>query len=268
MPRTARDLPTDSVSHVLDRGVERRRIFLTDEDYYFFLTQMKEVFDSSGVGILDFALMPNHFHIQPLISSVPVGIPMQKLLTRFALYFNRKYGRLGHLFQNRFRSFEVKDDAYLVQLPAYISKNPVKAGMVAKPEQWEWSGHNEIVSGKRRFLDLSRLEAVTGMPEEQWRESYLELMARDPQVSEKSGLEELVEYAALVGGISARDLIRGSRGTPFTKARRLVAKEARQRGFTQTEIAAALEITPASVAGLLRDPDASRKIRENVCPLS
>lgn len=253
MPRNARELPPDSASHLLSRGVERRPIFLRAEDYLFFLSQMKEVFDSYEVGVLDFVLMPNHFHIQALTGKVPIGIPMQKLLTRFALYFNRQYERIGHLFQNRFKSFEVRDDAYLVQLPVYISRNPVKAGLVAKPEQWEWSGHNELVSGKKRFLDLSRLQAVTGMPAEQWRESYLELIKQgSPTLSETAALDEIIEFAAVLTGISGKDLAEGLRGEPFTKARRVVAREAARRGFAQVDIAEALSITRPSLAELLR----------------
>lgn len=253
MPRNARELPPESASHLLNRGVERRDIYLRDADYHFFLSQMKEVFSSYGVAVLDFALMPNHFHIQALTGKVPIGVAMQKLLTRFALYFNRQYERVGHLFQNRFKSFEVRDDAYLVQLPVYISRNPVKAGLVAKPEQWEWSGHNELVSGKKRFLDLSRLEAVTGMPGEQWRESYLELMKRGaPTLSETPGLDEIVEYAAVLAGISGKDLSDGLRGEPFTKARRMVAREATRHGFTQADIADALGISRPSLGELLR----------------
>lgn len=253
MPRNARELPPDSASHLLSRGVERRNIFLQTADYHFFLSQMKEVFDSYEVGVLDFALMPNHFHIQALTGKVPIGVPMQKLLTRFALYFNRQYERVGHLFQNRFKSFEVRDDAYLVQLPAYISRNPVKAGLVLKPEQWEWSGHNEIVSGKKRFLDFSRLEAVTGMPMGQWRGSYLELMARGaPALGANPDLDEIIEYGAVLTGISGKDLSNGLRGDPFTKARRLVAREAMKRGFVQVDIAEALSIRRSSLGELLR----------------
>src|SRR5688572_29629382 len=119
MPRTARDLPADSVSHLIDRGVERRPIFLRDEDYRFFLAQMREAFITYGVGILNYVLMPNHFHIQIISGGTPVGIAMHVLLTRYALYFNRVHRRVGHLFQNRFKSFQVRDDAYLMQLPVY-----------------------------------------------------------------------------------------------------------------------------------------------------
>lgn len=247
-------LDADSVAHILSRGVERRTIFMSDADYHFFLTQMKEVFDSHGVGILNFALMPNHFHIEPLTGNSPIGVPMQKLLTRFALYFNSKYERVGHLFQNRFKSFEVRDDSYLVQLPVYLTNNPVRARLVERPEQWEWSGHNEIVSGKQRILDLSRLGEVTGMSAEEWRESYLELVTRgNPIPPDRAALDSIIEFASFGAGISARDVLQGCKGKPFTRARRTFAREARRRNFTQSSIAEFLGISSASVSELLRD---------------
>lgn len=243
MPRDARDLPPNSASHLISRGVERRNIFLRAEDHLFFLSQMREVFDACRIGVLNFVLMPNHFHIQALSGTTPVGVAMQRLLTRYALYFNRAYERVGHLFQNRFKSFEVRDDAYLVQLPVYISRNPSRAGLVARPQDWEWSGHNELVSGKTRYLDLSRLEEVTGMTAQRWRESYLDLMGRGESTpAAEATLDDILEHAALKAGISARDLRAGARGAPFTNARRFFARESVLRGFLRVNVAQTLGV--------------------------
>lgn len=252
MPRCARDLPPDSVSHLVDRGVERRPIFRRDEDNRFFLTQMREVFTTYGVGILNYVLMPNHFHIQAISGGTPVGIAMQVLLTRYALYFNRVYGRVGHLFQNRFKSFQVRDDAYLVQLPVYITRNPQRAGLVCRPQDWEWSGHNELVSGRQRFLNLERIEEVAGIPAEVWRRSYLDLVgqAEAPPPPEAS-LDELIEYAAILSGVSGKDVIAGERGGPFTNARRLFLREAVRRGIPRVDAADALGCTKGAVTQLL-----------------
>lgn len=253
MPRDARELPPDSVSHLLSRGVERRPIFQRQEDYLFFLAQMRSVFVSCGIGVLNFALMPNHFHIQALSGATPVGVAMQILLTRYALYFNRVYERVGHLFQNRFKSFEVRDESYLVQLPVYLSRNPVRAGLVGRPQDWEWSGHNELVSGRPRYLDLSRLKEVAGMPAEEWRAAYLELISRDqaPPAAD-AALDDLLEYSAIAAGVSAKDLGAGQKGRPFTRARRIFAREAVARGFVQTEVADALGCSQVAVSQLLR----------------
>jgi putative transposase len=252
MPRTARDLPADSVSHLIDRGVERRPIFLRDEDYRFFLAQMREAFITYGVGILNYVLMPNHFHIQIISGGAPVGIAMHVLLTRYALYFNRVHRRVGHLFQNRFKSFQVRDDAYLMQLPVYITRNPMRAGLVLRPQDWEWSGHNELVSGRKRFLHLDRIEEVTGMPAEVWRRSYLELVGQtDAAPSPEATLDELIEYFAVLSGVSGKDVVAGERGEPFTKARRLFLREAIRRGIPRVVAADALGCTKGAVTQLL-----------------
>lgn len=254
MPRDARDLPPNSVSHLIDRGVERRNIFLRPKDYLFFLSQMREVFDAYRVAVLNFVLMPNHFHIQALSGLLPVGNAMQKLLTRYALYFNREYERVGHLFQNRFKSYEVRDEDYLVQLPVYISRNPTRAGLVTRPQDWEWSGHNELASGKTRYLDLSRLEEVTGMPADEWREDYLEHIGREvTPPGAGATLEDVLRLAAIQAGISARDLRAGAKGAPYTMARRLVAREAVTRGCLRVNIAEVLGCAPSAVTRLLED---------------
>jgi putative transposase len=252
MPRYARDLPADSVTHIIDRGVERRRIFIRDEDSLFFLAQMREVFLAYGIGVLNYVLMPNHFHIQAISGGAPVGVAMQLLLTRYALYFNRVYERVGHLFQNRFKSFQVRDDAYLVQLPVYITRNPLRAGLVARVEDWEWSGHHELVSGRQRYLDLSRLEEVSGMSSQAWRDSYLELVKQGQTAPSPSAtLDELLEHFATLKGISGRDLVAGEKGEPFTAARRLFVREAVRRGHTRVDAADALGCTKAAVTQLL-----------------
>lgn len=254
MPRIARNVPPDSITHLLSRGVERRPIFKKAEDYFVFLALMKDAFKAHAIDVLNYVLMPNHFHIQALVGATPVGEAMHQLLTRYSVYFNSAYERVGHLFQSRYKSFLCRDDAYLVQLPVYLSRNPTRAGLVARPQDWEWSGHNELVSGKWRYIDLSRLEEVAGMPAEDWRAAYLELIGRvTPPLAMNATLDDLLDIAAQNCGISLRDLRDGHQGAPFTLAKRQLAKEAAKRGHLQTEIAAFLGCSPAAVAQLLRD---------------
>lgn len=213
---------------------------------------MRDAFKAHALSILNYALMPNHFHIQALTGDVPVGVAMHQLLTRYSLYYNRVYERVGHLFQNRFKSFLCRDDAYMVQLPVYLSRNPVRAKLVVRPEDWEWSGHNELASGKTRFLDLSRLAEVTGWAADEWRASYLELIARGvPQPRPDSNLEELLDIAAQHSGISLKDLQEGCHGAPFTAARRLFAHEALKRGHLKVDIASVLDCVPSAISAFL-----------------
>jgi REP element-mobilizing transposase RayT len=215
---------------------------------------MRDSFREHAVSVLNYALMPNHFHIQAIVGPRPLGRAMHQLETRYSIYFNKQYGRSGPLFQGRYKSFLCRDDAYLVQLPVYLSRNPIRAGLVRRPEDWEWSGHNELVSGRQRYLDPSRLEEVTGMTADDWRAEYLALMVKGlPIATASATLDELLDVSAQISGVSLHDLQEGMRGPCFSKARRHFAREALKRGFLQTDIADALGCAPSTVAFILAD---------------
>lgn len=130
MPRGPRlDIP-GVVQHVIFRGIERREIFRDDKDYKELLKRLSKLCDPNDIGMYAFALMPNHVHLllRPLNSALSSF--MRRLLTGYALYFNRRHRRSGHLFQNRYKSFIVQEDAYLLELIRYIHLNPVRVAIV------------------------------------------------------------------------------------------------------------------------------------------
>ena len=252
MPRNPRGHTPDAVFHIINRGVERRTIFSKREDYHFFLTQMRQSFKQGGVSLLSYCLMPNHFHFLAGTAKTPVGESMQALQTRYALFFNRIYERVGHLFQSRFQSFEVRDQAYLARLPAYINLNPVRASLVPEPSRWEWSSHNELTSGANRFLDLSRLSELAGMRSDEFRSAYVEGIGKyGKPPTAAATMQQLAEWAALLCGIREQDLVEGVRGGPFTRAKKILVKAALGRGFMLTDVAKHLNCTLAA----LRIPD-------------
>ncbi len=139
MPRRARQLAESGVYHVMLRGVNRDAIFLEDADCARFLDALAEARDASRCTVLAYCLMSNHVHLVLQTSDEPIGAVVKRLGVRYAGWFNRKYGRVGHLFQDRFKSQPVEDDAYFVTLLRYVWNNPVEAGLVEQPEQYTWS---------------------------------------------------------------------------------------------------------------------------------
>lgn len=254
MPRIHRIAATQSLLHVIGRGVDRRTIFNVDEDYNVFLAQAKDTFGRNGIALVNLTLMPNHFHFELCTGSKPIGDAMHRIETLHAMRFNQRYGRIGHLFQDRFKSFEVRDDAYCLQLATYISKNPVRAGLVERPSHWEWSGHNELVSGKTRFLDLRALELMTGYSAAEFRDRYLERLATpEPEPLIDPSLSEIVDRAAQRLGLSPRHLRDGSRGPTITRAKRLIVDAARRFGFKLAMVAAELNCSQAALTGLAKE---------------
>jgi putative transposase len=130
------------------RGIERRRIFRSDGDRRRFIDRLGRVVRDASAVVYAWSLLPNHVHI--VLRSGPGGLSslMQRLLTGYAVTFNRRHGRCGHLFQNRFKSTLVDESAYLLELIRYVHLNPVRAGLLAGLDEldgYPWTGHAALV---------------------------------------------------------------------------------------------------------------------------
>lgn len=144
MPRSARQPAESGIYHVMLRGVNRDAIFLDAEDRERFLRALTDAKEASGCLVFAYCLMDNHVHLVLRATGEPVGVVVKRLGVRYVGWFNRKYGRVGHLYQSRFSSRPVDDDAYLVALLRYVWLNPVKAGLVARPEEYPWSSRRLV----------------------------------------------------------------------------------------------------------------------------
>jgi len=142
-----------SLHHVIVRGIERRRIFETEKDREDFLDRLETVV-TEGKGIcFAWALIPNHAHILLRTGAAPLAIMMRRLLTGYAVSFNLRHQRAGHLFQNRYKSMICEEDSYLLELVRYIHLNGVRAGLVRGIEEldrYRWSGHSVLMGNQNR----------------------------------------------------------------------------------------------------------------------
>jgi len=159
MPRQPRRISSSGVYHVIIRGINMQRIFEDDEDCTTFLDFLCQVKDASNTAVLAYCLMGNHAHLVVGQGDEPLGDTMRRLAVRYAAWFNLKYGRLGHLFQDRFKSEAVESDSYLVTVLRYVYNNPVKAGLCDFAGDYAWSSH--CMLGKAsRLIDVERLKAL------------------------------------------------------------------------------------------------------------
>ena len=148
MPRQARLDAPGTLHHVMIRGIEGTPIFRDDQDRGDFLSRIGQMVEKTGTKILAWTLMENHVHL--LIFSGQQGISkfMRCLLTGYAIWYNRKYDRSGHLFQNRYKSIICEEDLYLLELVRYIHLNPLRAAVVKSMEgldRYPWSGHKVLI---------------------------------------------------------------------------------------------------------------------------
>ena len=144
MPRKPRlDIP-GALHHVIVRGRERSRIFRSNKDRAAFIDRLGDLVLEDKATVYAWALLDNHVHI--LLKSGKKGLSslMRKLLTGYAVFFNKKYHRSGHLFQNRYKSILCEEDSYLLTLVRYIHLNPVRLG-TTDLDHYPWTGHRALI---------------------------------------------------------------------------------------------------------------------------
>jgi REP-associated tyrosine transposase len=151
MPRGPRLDGVEVLHHVMVRGIERRPIFVNDRDREDFCSRLGDLALETETAIYAWCLIPNHFHLLLRSGSAPLSAFMRRLLTGYAVAFNRRHRRTGHLFQNRFKSIVVEEEPYLLELVRYIHLNPVRARLVsdlAALDDFEWTGHSFLIGGR------------------------------------------------------------------------------------------------------------------------
>ncbi len=148
MPRHARlDIP-GLLQHVIVRGIEGADIYLDDADRGRFVVRLSTLLLETDTDCLAWALIPNHFHLLLRSNRLELSLFMRRLLTGYAVTFNRRHGRSGHLFQNRYKSMVCEEDPYLLELIRYIHLNPLRAGLVQdlnELERYPWCGHGALL---------------------------------------------------------------------------------------------------------------------------
>lgn len=153
MGRKPRTLSPTGIYHICLRGVNKQRIFEYIEDYKGFFTILRQARDTDTFGnvletpnfeLFSYCLMDNHVHLLLATNDVTISEIIKRISSSYARFFNNRYSRVGHLFQDRFRSETCADCKYLFTLLRYIHFNPVKAGVCIKPEDYPYSSYREI----------------------------------------------------------------------------------------------------------------------------
>ncbi len=149
MPRSARIDAPGALHHVICRGIDRQTIFSDEVDYNLFLERLSDLLKESQTRCFAWALMNNHFHLLLRTGNVSVSHLMKRLLTGYAVNYNHRHKRVGHLFQNRFKSILCQEDPYLLELVRYIHLNPLRAKIVTQYKalsKHPYCGHG-VISG-------------------------------------------------------------------------------------------------------------------------
>ena len=141
MARQPRVEYAGALHHVMSRGNDGIPIFRDDQDHQLFLDLLAQEIVRSGWILHEYCLMTNHYHLEIETPECTLSTGMHRFLGRYVQRFNKRHGRRGHLFQERFKNVLVEKESYGLELSRYIVLNPVRAGMVARPEDWRWSSY-------------------------------------------------------------------------------------------------------------------------------
>jgi putative transposase len=149
VPRTGRKRSESGIYHIVLRGSNRQTIFEDEEDATKFLETLQRYMDISGYKLYDYCLMGNHVHLLLKEEQEELGIVMRRIGASYVYWYNLKYQRCGHLFQDRYKSEPVEDDRYFLTVLRYIHQNPLKAGIVNDIADYKWSSYPEYMGSSK-----------------------------------------------------------------------------------------------------------------------
>ncbi|MFH1359563.1 MAG: transposase [Candidatus Omnitrophota bacterium] len=162
MPRQARLDYAGALHHVIGRGIDGLYIFKSKRSKQEFHQRLRSLLKESSLQIYAWSIMGNHFHLLLQTGKTSLSEFMRKLLTGYAIYYNKTQKRKGYVFQNRYKSILCEKDEYLLPLIRYIHLNPVKAKIVEidQLEKYPWTSHGEITKEKPEAL-INRVEVLS-----------------------------------------------------------------------------------------------------------
>ena len=152
MPRKSREYSLSDVYHVIFRGNDKQDIFYDDQDRYIFLDRMQITQDKFKYNIFSYCLMDNHVHMVIKVKDDLLSKSMHNLGIRYSMYFNKKMGRRGHLFENRYLSKKVENLDYFLNVCKYVHRNPENA-KIEKTEKYKWSSYQDYIKNKQKIIN-------------------------------------------------------------------------------------------------------------------
>lgn len=238
--------------HVINRGVERREIFIDKEDYDAFLTLLCQQCVTYEVDVHSYCLMSNHYHLLIETHQENLSKFMRAINAQYAAYFNRKYKRVGHLWQGRFKSWFVTDEAYLYTLIKYIEYNPLKAKMVKTLSEYRYSSYNSFVNNSRPISCLKKSVMFTQFQIIDDRVDFFDSWYDEDVLKEIKKASSLVVSSVTQKELPLEELQKlfASYTTKIERNEKILKAVA--LGYSQNAIANVLKVTQGTISHVLR----------------
>jgi len=205
MPRQQRIKSKSGYYHIMLRGNERKNVFNDDDDKQQFLEVLREKKQENRFYLHAFCLMDNHIHLLISEGTEDVTKAMKRITVSYVYYFNKKYKRVGHLFQDRFKSEVIEQDSYILCLARYIHQNPVKAGIVQKAADYKWSSYNGYLDRGNCLVKMLDVDIILSLFSEV-REIALKKYENYMNEESKEAFLDIEEAKEIMDEDAAREL--------------------------------------------------------------
>ncbi|MBI4691718.1 MAG: transposase [Nitrospirae bacterium] len=281
--------------HIIVRGNQRQDIFLDEDDRRSYLERLQRYKSECGFILYAYVLMTNHVHLLIETPHDPISRIMQRINFTYTQYFNKRYGKVGHLFQGRYKSYLCDKDSYLLSLIRYIHNNPVRAGMVGDAGVYEWSSHMDYLEGTKGVVNtdkvlrlfserplIARRKYAEFMNDTEPDKSFLPYATYEQQIvgneqfieevekrvdrmerrGKKIPIKELVSAIEKETGIGLLEMISRKRSERLRTARGIFVFMAREIGYNMMELQRILkrDISVLSRLASIGEMHAERKI--------
>ncbi len=238
--------------HIVNRGVEQRNVFMEDEDFRTFLEMLCTACKLYGVSVHGYVLMSNHYHLLIETTQENLSKYMKHLNASYAIWFNRKYNRSGHLWQGRFKSWYVTDESYLYTLIGYIENNPVKAGMVKKPGEYPYSAYQSFMEKVRPIPCLKDSFVFSDFKDKADREAFLQSTVDERILDEIKKASNLVVTSVRTDTLTPEKLQKRFENVKDSEERNRKIMEAYNEGYSQHAIARCLGFSQPYIHKILK----------------
>jgi REP element-mobilizing transposase RayT len=236
--------------HVINRGVDRGTVYHSDEDKEKFLAILCKACNDYRVNVHDYCLMDNHYHLLVETSSENLSLFMRQINSNYAIYFNKRYHRTGHLWQGRYQSWYVVNQAYLYSLFRYIEHNPIEAGIIAEAGQYPYTLLGALLHRNQQIIPCAKHSRLLAEYE---YEGIQELLSRTLSPDEMAALHQEQRRKVIVEEHAFRQEKSQSLHAHFAKSKTLEQRnhavmEALSDGYKQAQIARYLGLSPTAIA--------------------
>ena len=233
MARRPRNYLPGYTYHIVQRGVNKMATFFEPGDYYYYLKQLQQFAEQYHLSIHAFCLMSNHTHLLVTPTEADsISLTMQVVGSTYAQFINKKYKRTGSLWEGRHKPSLIDTEQYLLACYRYVEMNPVKAGIVQHPGQYQWSSYLNNALGRTGMVKPHQIYTQLGSTDKKRRSSYTAFLNIAVNSDEEDKIEKAISAGTPLAGKRYISMLEERHGIQIALRKRGRAKPSNDRNFT------------------------------------